>query len=618
MESHREVLPNSADQKLIEEKDANIYAMPKARKNAKGTAIIGDLHGNAIKLLYFLIHENILELDADPEKYPEGFRKKISGKPEDLYKELVKIYEKDPDFSTNSLGELLGRIDSYTANAYKVKENYFTTVISQLEKEDLDFFKAIISNAKITNKRKIILIGDEFCDRGHNDYLTLKIIEKLKKESVPYEILLSNHGAEFYGFFLNPNSLCVDQNGANDSDYLNKNNLTRYILQPAALIGNDDHSLSLQNLGALISRKLITLAEVKDLIKNCCLPNLKLLSYVETQDGQLGICSHAPIGLETIQGLASALGLKYTFNFQDKENIKKIIDAINEKFQSILPRLNLKLLLQLCPHVDQNVIDYKNIQNLKNIIESDDSSDFSFLEKENVNAAKLIFHINTTIWNRNRDYLIRSVPHFFWINGHDQSNNPEKYQNEVCLDNNCGKKASDRTHIMHHFQAIETEFKKNQVALLIIEAANMVNCLQKYNHDAIKYICEPFKVDLTLPKKIQTQIHMLLVEIHNKPSRISDESITLLNHLVNSKMAELARQIATGSLWPLKNDCCDNGPYCALEINENPAELKVKEKPIDQDNNNAATPLSYLWTNQAAKPSSDNLTQLLEQRFKYI
>src|SRR5580765_5689167 len=117
---------------LISQK-ANIDTYPELdikHPGAEGTEFtIGDLHGNALKFLYFLVRHGILSISREQ------------------YKTLVKIYH---------------------------------TPVDDLDHNQLQQFKTILNQAKVNNKGKIRLIGDEHADRGMNDYFTLKIIEKLE------------------------------------------------------------------------------------------------------------------------------------------------------------------------------------------------------------------------------------------------------------------------------------------------------------------------------------------------------------------------------------------------------------------------------------------------------
>lgn len=107
---------------------------------------VGDLHGNMIKLLYFLVRYGIANISVED------------------YEKLVKIYQ---------------------------------TPLENIDKECLIQFNTILDRIVFEKGRMIRLLGDELADRGANDYFTLKLLEKLQLNKVPVEILLSNHSVEF-------------------------------------------------------------------------------------------------------------------------------------------------------------------------------------------------------------------------------------------------------------------------------------------------------------------------------------------------------------------------------------------------------------------------------------
>lgn len=135
---------------LIIANAVDIYTYPETKdtllpnKNIQFT--LGDLHSNAIKLLYFLIRQNIIDVKKNE------------------YQSLVTIYQKETNDITNN---------------------------------DLVFFDACLTRAEILHPAKIQLLGDDLADRGENDYFILKIYEKLSQAQIPFEILLSNHNIEF-------------------------------------------------------------------------------------------------------------------------------------------------------------------------------------------------------------------------------------------------------------------------------------------------------------------------------------------------------------------------------------------------------------------------------------
>src|SRR5579883_2145455 len=109
---------------------ADLEVYPKETKDtdciphANNEFTIGDLHGNALKLLHFLVRQNVINLD------------------EAEYAEFVKLYKKDS---------------------------------KEITKEDLDvIFEKILAKMTANPVGTVRLIGDELSDRGANDYFTLK------------------------------------------------------------------------------------------------------------------------------------------------------------------------------------------------------------------------------------------------------------------------------------------------------------------------------------------------------------------------------------------------------------------------------------------------------------
>lgn len=129
-------------------KQANLKQYPREINSyPPGVEItIGDLHGNALKLLYFLIRNDVIKIDKED------------------YKLFVTIYQKNPN---------------------------------ELTTKDLSFFQIIVNSAEINTQHKIRFLGDDLCDRGMNDYYTLVIYKKLDQANVPFEVILSNHGNFF-------------------------------------------------------------------------------------------------------------------------------------------------------------------------------------------------------------------------------------------------------------------------------------------------------------------------------------------------------------------------------------------------------------------------------------
>ncbi|WP_367608165.1 Dot/Icm T4SS effector Wip [Legionella sp. W05-934-2] len=134
---------------LIKEQ-VDIYQLPKvddtySKDNSEVT--IGDLHGNAMKLMFMLVKHGAVKGISNGD-----------------YQKLVEIYSKSYD---------------------------------KLTQQDLKEFNQLLDKLTFNPAIGIRLIGDELADRGSNDYFTLKILQKLRQNNVPVEITISNHSVEF-------------------------------------------------------------------------------------------------------------------------------------------------------------------------------------------------------------------------------------------------------------------------------------------------------------------------------------------------------------------------------------------------------------------------------------
>ncbi|MHB1949287.1 MAG: Dot/Icm T4SS effector Wip [Gammaproteobacteria bacterium] len=243
---------------IINATRVNIDTYPEPDKShpadSKNQLTIGDLHGNALKLIYFLVRQNVIRLE------------------EKTYPELVRIYK-------------LG-----------------TQHITQA---DLDSFNKILASITALPVGTVRLIGDELCDRGNNDYFTLKVLERLSQLKVPVETLLSNHGIEF-----------IDQYESQD-DFI------------AARL-EDDHANSMLSLQALITKGLVSRDEINTIFHLHIKPSLRALSYtLDLEKNKITIYSHAGIDLSVIATLAKKLDVTYCDD--SAKHLAQTIDFINEK-----------------------------------------------------------------------------------------------------------------------------------------------------------------------------------------------------------------------------------------------------------------------------------------------
>ncbi|MFI4919269.1 MAG: Dot/Icm T4SS effector Wip [Legionellales bacterium] len=129
---------------------------------------LGDIHGNAIKLLHILIATKVVT--------------NVTGK---QYSHLVQLYNKAP---------------------------------KQLTTGYVTLFNKLLEAIQFSPTVAVRLLGDVLADRGSNDYWTLRLLWKLIQAKVPIEILLSNHDLEFIHAYENqaffePNSGMSDSTG---------------------------------------------------------------------------------------------------------------------------------------------------------------------------------------------------------------------------------------------------------------------------------------------------------------------------------------------------------------------------------------------------------------------
>lgn len=151
-------------------------------------------------------------------------------------------------------------------------------------------------------------MGDELCDRGKNDYLTLYLLAMLDHAGVPFEIYQSNHTLDF--------TLGME-------DYL-KEGRDRII--PPVLRGG--HARSLHGLNASLRSGHISKEELTAVV-NIHKKHQRLVGYSLDEIG-LTLYSHAPTDLDTLKALAK----KFNIPFYDQTPMRLAltIEHINKKY----------------------------------------------------------------------------------------------------------------------------------------------------------------------------------------------------------------------------------------------------------------------------------------------
>ena len=252
---------------------------------------IGDLHGNTLKLINFLVREGILTLTRES------------------YQRLVDLYKTG---GMNADGSV--------------------------DWAKLDDFKKIIETAKVRSPGPTVrLIGDELGDRGTNDLFTKLVLTKLKKSGVPCEEVLSNHSLEFVKFY--------ETQVAN----LFSNKYYSNILGPGQASSLENLQKFIGDAESTREKKLVK--EIKQFYEETYLPNLKLISYsvdnhvdshVDSHDAKKRVTfySHAAVGLESLPELGKSMKVKKGLCAKEKvrqstSELVACIDEINRGFTKL-------------------------------------------------------------------------------------------------------------------------------------------------------------------------------------------------------------------------------------------------------------------------------------------
>ncbi len=277
----------------------------------KPTLMLGDLHGNALKLMNFLVTFGVVGMNSKQYGY------------------FVEMY--------NSL-------------AQQVEDNH--VIITAI--------KRLLSPSKVrVNPAHLVLIGDEFADRGKNDFLTLKILELLDSaKDMKLSILASNHSFEY---------MRATQRKTKSLEYMQaeevrKKTSSQKVSTPRFFLGErglekgipdllgvnflkHDHSPSLYGLLSLVHEVPEIEEDIHQFNENIYLKVLKLIDYCEV-DGYLHILSHAPIDSKLIVLVAHVLGVdgfqdsitpsnimdKVSLLIKSEQSLKQTLDKINERF----------------------------------------------------------------------------------------------------------------------------------------------------------------------------------------------------------------------------------------------------------------------------------------------
>jgi hypothetical protein len=291
------------------------------------TLTFGDIHGNSMKLIWLLLRNGVIAMSKDD------------------FKRLWEIYRKSglDDLQKDERSDATGN----TRDKQKITE-----IINQkqFDIKDIQEFSNILSRTQVTRGCQIRLIGDVFADRGNNDWLTLKVLEKLNLGGDSTEILASNHDAMF---------LATYEDDVDDNKNLWMVNYGTNYHQPA----NMQHSKFA--LLAMVKKGLISHDELKRQVESYVLPSMKLISYTLSEDkAKITLFMHAPNSVEIIKGIANELGV--TYKDSSAQELATTIDNINVSFavMKFHDKEKYKEIIKAMTFSDSLDTDYTDFQKL--------------------------------------------------------------------------------------------------------------------------------------------------------------------------------------------------------------------------------------------------------------
>lgn len=411
------------------QKSVDIYQYPKEFEGNSGSITIGDLHGNAVKFVHFLLRHEVVTFKSHLEN------------PSKIYAQFVDLYDKmgaaievfkDAQRTIKSEQNLMERHQKNIARYNELtqqterteKEEYELAGLSKPEQlqsfinqneqkivratQDIEHAKHIvpglvkefnqfINQLEVSDKEVTVrLIGDELADRGSNDYFTLRLLGLLSDNQVKVHITISNHSNEFIAAYEN----LYKKQGLNAKGDV-----------------SDPDKLSFIGLKMLLDDGVISETEVTALVDKAYKPSLKIIGYTLGDQG-ISLFTHAPVRFEIVQHIANNLGVVY--DDSSKEALAATIDKINVKFGQIVAENRI-----------QEFCDTSAVQMLEN------------LTAQEMAAYPLV----NVIWNRwsekadtdearppgKNGYAIN------YVHGHDPYQSVHAHVNN--LDTSCGKGA---------------------------------------------------------------------------------------------------------------------------------------------------------------------------------
>lgn len=315
----------------------NLLKLPTQKHFAENSRFTrGDLHGNVLNLIHFLIYIGALSR-PELKKYNEivvnyylyslyqlNRARNHHTVTTDLYIRLVKTIEQ--------LWKLEQIDNANYLKFTKIAEQY----ICRNDNDELDIqIEALITKTKpltrlleLINQLEVIktnnlirLIGDIFCDRGASDLAMAAVLKKIQSAGINVQYIASNHDMGLIEILTSSNTLVRPCSSALE-----------------CLIDSSRESAK---------------DTLKKFFLEYYLPNLKLIDYELVQqtppsENKIILFSHAPNSVSCILKLAEKLNIPGSTEVNSAEKLAALIDHINIIYRE---KLNQVITMQLKPNI---------------------------------------------------------------------------------------------------------------------------------------------------------------------------------------------------------------------------------------------------------------------------
>ncbi len=285
---------NNGDKKSELSLAPDSSAAAQTEEAPKKVATLGDVHGNTLNLIHKLLALKVLEP-------PKGGEEECYQKLNEAYKTLATT--KEP---SNPEGSYLAsdRYDHETDEDFQKRNAKYQKKKAQYLRDEKEYgprireavtlFLSALDEMSCQSIIDLNLIGDLVGDRGANDYLSFKVLEKLSKAGVRYTINISNHDSGFMYEY----------------ELFRKNKRVPKGYSERAAINHQSQMTSSNNLFHFFEKNILDKEEVNTLYETVYRNHLVLFDVsFDTQNESLNITSHAPITIMSVFAAAEKFNI---------------------------------------------------------------------------------------------------------------------------------------------------------------------------------------------------------------------------------------------------------------------------------------------------------------------